>query len=149
MKTVFLQRQLWNGEKILNPQDPSAALWGWFSSPGSTSTETHSGFSCFCPVDAENSGHFEVNKDEIRHYSIQEEFSCENLSLLEKPTRRKIWTHITSSLYVYTFHHFSLKFNHLFSCISALHYKWEVIPRFYEDAVRFHMAEFMKMKGSI
>lgn len=54
-----------------------------------------------------------------------------------------------SSLYVYTFHCFSLKFNHFFYCINTLRYKWEGISRFYEDAVRFHMAKFSKMKEDI
>ena len=93
-------------------------------------------------MDAENTSQFKVNKDETRHYSIQEKFSHENLNLLEKPISMPHLSYMSIHFIAFLLNSF------IFFLVSMLH-EWEGIPRFYEDEVRFHTPEVIKLKGGI
>lgn len=98
----------------LGPQQAGAAVWGCLS------LLAHPQHKCTLASGASSQRILRMpvglKLTRMRHgtNSIQEEFSYENLTFLEKPTSRKTESHTTFSLYVYTFHCFSLKFIQFF-----------------------------------
>lgn len=92
-------------------------------------------------MDADNTSQFEVNKDETKHYLITKKFSHENLYLLEKPIRIPHLPHMYTHFIAFLLNSFT------FSCTSAS--QMGRILRFCEDEDRFHIPEFIKLKGGI